>query len=67
VGRSRLVWKWEEGFEEGETPFGPAWLDTLNDDDEVTASEKLRGGDWIPRSEAVSLAEKNGYELVLDE
>jgi hypothetical protein len=67
VGRSRLVWKWEEGFEEDETPVGPAWLDTLDDDDEVTASENVRDGAWILRAEAITLAEQNGYELVLDE
>jgi hypothetical protein len=29
MARTRLVWKWEEGFEEGETPVGPAWIATL--------------------------------------
>jgi hypothetical protein len=66
VERRRLVWKREGGYEDGEVPAGPAWLDTL-DDDKVTASERLRGGEWIPRAEAVSLAEENGYELLLDD
>lgn len=67
VPARHLTWKWEEGFEEGETPVGPAWLDTVGDDGERISSEEVAGGNWIPRAEAIKLAEENGYELLLDE
>jgi hypothetical protein len=67
MARLRLMWKWEEGFEEGETPVGPAWLDTLGDDGKSTHTEKVSGGEWIPRDDAIRLASDHGYELFLDE
>jgi hypothetical protein len=67
MARTRLVWKWEEGYEEGETPAGPAWIDTLDDDGERTSTENVAGGGWIPRAEAVRLALANDHELLLDE
>ena len=41
MARTRLVWKWEEGYEKGETPVGPAWIDTL-DEGKRTSTERLR-------------------------
>jgi hypothetical protein len=67
MARTRLVWKWEEGYGESETPVGPAWIDTLDDDGERTSTENVAGGDWIPRAEAVRLALANDHELLLDE
>jgi hypothetical protein len=63
-----LTWKWEEGFEDGETPIGPAWIATLNDDGaRIGDLEEVAGGAWIPRADAIKLAEENGYEVFLDE
>jgi hypothetical protein len=67
MARTRLVWKWEEGFEEGETPVGPAWLVTLGDDGKLTSTEDVAGGKWIARDEAIRLARENDHDLLLDE
>jgi hypothetical protein len=67
MARVRLVWKWEDGFEEGEKPVGPAWIDTLGDHGKLERSEEVAGGVWIPRHEAIRLARDNGYELLIDE
>lgn len=63
----RLVWKWEEGFESGETPVGPAWLDSLGEDGKTEYTEQVAGGEWISRDDAIRLAGDNGYDLLLDE
>jgi hypothetical protein len=72
--RTRLVWKWEEGYEEGETPVGPAWIVTLDEDGKVTLDEDgkrksidVAGGEWITRAEAIRLARESGHNLLLDE
>lgn len=66
MARTRLVWKWEEGYEKGETPVGPAWIDTL-DEGKRTSTEKVAGGEWIAREEAVRLAREKHHDLLLDE
>ena len=72
--RTRLVWKWEDGDEEGETPVGPAWIVTLDEDGKVTLDEDgkrksidVAGGGWIARDDAIRLARENGHDLLLDE
>jgi hypothetical protein len=67
VARTRLVWKWEEGFEKVETAVGPAWLDTLDDDGRRTSTEEVANGEWIARDEAIRLAHENDHDLLLDE
>lgn len=74
MARTRLVWKWEEGYEEGQTPVGPAWVVTLDEQGEVIMDEDGRrtstdvaGGEWITRDEAIRLARENGHDLLLDE
>jgi hypothetical protein len=42
--------------------------DIVWDDGEHISSEEVAGGNWIPRAQAIKLAEENGwYELFLDE
>jgi hypothetical protein len=65
--RTRLVWKWEEGYEAGETPVGPAWIVTLKDGKRVGGVKDVAGGEWIARAEAIRLARESGHELLLDE
>ena len=67
MSRTRLVWKWEEGFEVGEVPVGPAWIDTLDEAGRRTGTEEVAGGAWIARDEAVRLARENDHDLLLDE
>lgn len=67
MARTRLVWKWEEGFDEGETPVGPAWITKLDEDGKRTSVEEVAGGEWIARDEAIRLARENGHDLLLDE
>ena len=67
MARTRLVWKWGEGFEEGETPVGPAWIATLDEDGKRTSIEEVAGGEWIARNEAIRLARENDHDLLLDE
>lgn len=74
MAHTRLVWKWEEGFEEDETPVGPAWIVTLDDDGNVKlnadgkrTSVDVAGGGWITRDEAIRLARENGHDLLLEE
>jgi hypothetical protein len=64
---TRLYWKWEEGFQEGDTPVGPAWLDRFGDDGKLEHSEPVAAGEWIARADALLLARENDYELLLDE
>ena len=64
---TRLVWKWEEGFEEGETPVGPAWIAALDAEGKRTSIEEVAGGEWIARDEAIRLARENDHDLLLDE
>ena len=65
---TRLVWKWEYGSEgSDEPPAGPAWIDTLDDEGKRTSTDKVAGGEWITRDEAIRLARENGHDLVLDE
>lgn len=45
------MWKWEEGFEDGETPVGPAWIATLGDAGKRISTEDVAGGEWIARDE----------------
>ena len=55
-----LVWKFEDGPEEsqGDDPndVGPAWIDYPDG-----SEEKVNGGEWITRQEAMSLAAEKGY------
>lgn len=68
MARTRLVWKWEEGYEEGETPVGPAWIVTLDEDGKRTGDvEDVAGGEWLARDDAIRLARENGHDLLLDE
>jgi len=67
MGRPRLYWTCEKGFDDGETSVGPAWIDHLDVDGELVQSERVADGQWIARSEAVSLARENDYDLLLDD
>ena len=67
MARTRLVWKCEEGFGEGETSIGPAWIDTLDKDGKRTSTEEVARGEWIARDEAIRLARGDDHDLPLDE
>ena len=67
MAHTRLVWKWEEGFEEGQTPVGPAWIDTLDEEGERSSTEGVASGEWIARDEAIRLAREHDHDLLLDE
>jgi hypothetical protein len=65
MARTRLVWKWEEGYEKGETPVGPP--DRHPRRGQADEHRKGCGGEWIAREEAVRLARENHHDLLLDE
>ena len=67
MASTQLYWKCEEGFLEGETPIGPAWIDLFEDDGKLRQSLEVAGGEWIARDEAIRLARENDYGLLLDE
>ena len=67
IERKQLTWRWEDGYEAGEPLIGPAWLTIYDENDTKIAEEKLFDGEWVTRADAIRHAEKNGYELLLDE
>src|SRR5215469_7034188 len=56
VGITRLYWACEQGFDDGDSSVGPAWIDRLDSDGGLVRSERVAGGKWITRTEALSLA-----------
>jgi len=64
MGRTRVVWKWEDEGE-GDDPVAPVWVDTFGDDDSEPI--KSEGWDrWVPLSEAKEFARARGYEFLED-
>ena len=67
VGSTRLYWTCEKGFDDGETSVGPAWIDHLDANGELVRSERVADGQWITRSEAMTLARENDYDLLIED
>jgi len=59
MGRTRVVWKWEDEGEGGD-PVGPVWVDTFDEgySEPVKSEEWDR---WVPLSDAKAFAESRGY------
>jgi hypothetical protein len=69
--RKMLTWKMEDGPEDAPSDgspddIGPAWI-VVSEGDELVEEERVLGGEWITRAEAIRMAQENGCEFEADD